>query len=145
MDNLIQAFSLMFTPGSELSQIILLTLQMAAFSTAISTAIGVLLGVCVGLYRFPGKRLVMRILNTLMGLPPVLAGLIVLFILSRSGPLGTLRLLYTLPAMVCASCAHHADRVRPFGDGHLRRGAARARDGARDGAFALPRDRLPAV
>ena len=102
MDKLVQAFTLMFTPGSELSQIILLTLQMAALSTVISTAIGVPLGVCIGLYRFPGKRLVMRILNTLMGLPPVLAGLIVFFILSRSGPLGSLRLLYTLPAMVCA-------------------------------------------
>ena len=102
MEELLQAFSLMFTPGSELSQIILLTLQMAALSTAISTVIGVPLGVIIGLYRFPGKRLVMRILNTLMGLPPVLAGLIVFFILSRSGPLGSLRLLYTLPAMVCA-------------------------------------------
>lgn len=102
MDELVQAFTLMFTPGSELSQIILLTLQMAEFSTAISTVIGVPLGVCIGLYRFPGKRLVMRILNTLMGLPPVLAGLVVFFILSRSGPLGTLRLLYTLPAMVTA-------------------------------------------
>jgi tungstate transport system permease protein len=102
MDELVQAFTLMFTPGSELSQIILLTLQMAAFSTVISTAIGVPLGVLVGLYRFPGKRLIMRILNTLMGLPPVLAGLVVFFILSRSGPLGSLRLLYTLPAMVTA-------------------------------------------
>lgn len=92
----------MFTPGSELSQIILLTLEMAAFSTIISTVIGVPLGVIVGLYRFPGKRILMRILNTLMGLPPVLAGLIVFFILSRSGPLGSLRLLYTLQAMVCA-------------------------------------------
>ena len=105
MNELIQAFTLMFTPGSELSQIILLTLQMAALSTVISTAIGVPLGVLVGLYRFPGKRLVMRILNTLMGLPPVLAGLVVFFILSRSGPLGTLRLLSSLPAMVTAQVA----------------------------------------
>ena len=81
MDELVQAFSLLFTPGSELSQIVLLTLQMSAFSTVISTVIGVPLGVCVGLYRFRGKRLIMRILNTLMGLPPVLAGLIVFFIL----------------------------------------------------------------
>jgi len=92
----------MFTPGSELSQIVLLTLQMSALSTAISVAIGVPLGVIIGLYRFPGKRLIMRILNTLMGLPPVLAGLIVFFILSRSGPLGQFRLLYTLQAMVTA-------------------------------------------
>ncbi len=102
MDELVKAFSLMLTPGSELSQIVILTLKMSVFSTVISTAIGVPLGVCVGLYRFPGKRLVMRILNTLMGLPPVLAGLIVFFILSRSGPLGSLKLLYTLTAMVVA-------------------------------------------
>lgn len=102
MEEVIQAFSLVLTPGSELSQIVLLTLRMAAFSTVISTAIGIPLGVCAGLYRFPGKRLILRILNTLMGLPPVLAGLIVFFILSRSGPLGTFRLLYTLTAMVTA-------------------------------------------
>lgn len=102
MEELIQAFSLLFTPGSELSRIVLLTLQMSAFSTCISIVIGVPLGIVIGLYRFPGKRLVMRILNTLMGLPPVLAGLVVFFILSRSGPLGSLRLLYTLQAMVVA-------------------------------------------
>ena len=102
MDNLIQALTLVFTPGSELSQIVLVTLQMSAFSTCISILIGVPLGICIGLNRFPGKRLVMRILNTLMGLPPVLAGLIVFFVLSRSGPLGSLRLLYTLQAMVVA-------------------------------------------
>ena len=102
MEELIQAFGLLFTPGSELSQIVLITLQMSALSTGISICIGIPLGIVVGLYRFPGKRIVMRILNTLMGLPPVLAGLIVFFILSRSGPLGSLRLLYTLQAMVTA-------------------------------------------
>lgn len=102
MEELLQAFSLLFTPGSELSQIVLLTLRMSVLSTVISVAIGVPLGILVGLYRFPGKRLIMRILNTLMGLPPVLAGLIVFFILSRSGPLGTLKLLYSLQAMVIA-------------------------------------------
>ena len=102
MDELAQAFAQVFTPGSELSKIIIVTLQMAACSTVISTVIGVPLGMLIGLYRFRGKRVVMRILNTLMGLPPVLAGLIVFFILSRSGPLGSLRLLYTVPAMVVA-------------------------------------------
>ena len=102
MDELAQAFAQVFTPGSELSKIILVTLQMAACSTVISTVIGVPLGTLIGLYRFRGKRILMRILNTLMGLPPVLAGLIVFFILSRSGPLGTFKLLYTVPAMVIA-------------------------------------------
>ena len=102
MDELAQAFAQVFTPGSELSQVILVTLQMAVCSTTISTLIGVPLGILIGLYRFRGKRILMRVLNTLMGLPPVLAGLIVFFILSRSGPLGSLKLLYTVPAMVVA-------------------------------------------
>ena len=102
MEELAQALSQVFTPGSELSQIIIVTLQMAACSTVISTLIGVPLGVLIGLYRFRGKRILLRILNTLMGLPPVLAGLIVFFILSRSGPFGSLKLLYTVPAMVTA-------------------------------------------
>ncbi|MGI6220307.1 MAG: ABC transporter permease [Coriobacteriales bacterium] len=93
---------MLFTPGSELSQIVLLTLKMAVFSTVISVVIGIPLGMCIGYYRFRGRRVLLRVLNTLMGLPPVLAGLIVFFILSRSGPLGSLRLLYTLSAMVTA-------------------------------------------
>ena len=102
MEELAQAFAQVFTPGSELSKIIIVTLQMAVCSTTISTLIGVPLGILIGLYRFRGKRILLRVLNTLMGLPPVLAGLIVFFILSRSGPLGTLKLLYTVPAMVVA-------------------------------------------
>ena len=102
MAELAQAFGLLFTPGSELSQIVLLTLKMAMFSTVISVVIGVPLGLCIGYYRFRGRRVLLRVLNTLMGLPPVLAGLVVFFILSRSGPLGSMRLLYTLSAMVTA-------------------------------------------
>ena len=102
MGDFLQALATVFTPGSELQQIVLVTLQMAFFSTGISMLIGVPLGVLIGFSNFRGKRLLMRILNTLMGLPPVLAGLIVFFILSRSGPLGTFRLLYTVPAMVTA-------------------------------------------
>ena len=102
MEELLYALSLAFTPGSELSNIILTTLRMSLFSTTISMAIGVPLGVLLGRGNFRGKRVVMRILNTLMGLPPVLAGLVVFFILSRSGPLGSMRLLYTVSAMVVA-------------------------------------------
>ena len=102
MNDFLQALTTVFTPGSELQQITLVTLQMAFFSTSISMLIGVPLGVLIGFSDFRGKRLLMRILNTLMGLPPVLAGLIVFFILSRSGPLGSFRLLYTVPAMVTA-------------------------------------------
>lgn len=86
----------------ELIQIIGVTLQMALFSTVISVIIGIPLGLLIGLRKFRGKGIVLRILNTLMGLPPVLAGLVVFFILSASGPLGEFRLLYTVPAMVTA-------------------------------------------
>lgn len=86
----------------ELFQIIYVTLQMALFSTAISFVLGVPLGLLIGLKNFKGKGVLLRILNTLMGLPPVLAGLVVFFILSASGPLGELRLLYTTTAMVTA-------------------------------------------
>lgn len=102
MGDVLQALGQVVTPGTELSNIMLVTLRMALFSTAISMLIGVPLGLAIGFSDFRGKRIVMRILNTLMGLPPVLAGLIVFFILSRSGPLGTMRLLYTVQAMVTA-------------------------------------------
>ena len=102
MADFIQILGMVFVPGSELAKIIGVTLQMACFSTVISTVIGVPLGILIGLSDFRGKRILMRVLNTLMGLPPVIAGLIVFFILSRSGPLGTFRLLYTVTAMVIA-------------------------------------------
>lgn len=91
---------MIFEPQSELRQIIGVTLNMAFLSTAISSCIGLPLGVLIGSKSFCGKRVLMRILNTLMGLPPVVAGLLVFFLLSRSGPLGSLKLLYTLPAMI---------------------------------------------
>ena len=88
--------------GSELWEILGVTMLMAVFSTGISAVIGLPLGVLIGSRDFRGKGAVMRILNTLMGLPPVVAGLLVFFLLSRSGPLGSMKLLYSVPAMVIA-------------------------------------------
>lgn len=102
MSDFLQALSMLFTPDSELRQIIGVTLCMAFFSTAISSCLGLPLGVLIGSRNFRGKRITIRILNTLMGLPPVVAGLLVFFLLSHSGPLGQYRLLYTVPAMVIA-------------------------------------------
>jgi len=102
MQTFIQALALLFEPNSELRQIIGVTLYMAFFSTAISSCLGIPLGVLIGSRGFRGKKVVMRILNTLMGLPPVVAGLLVFLLLSRSGPLGEYRLLYTVQAMVTA-------------------------------------------
>jgi tungstate transport system permease protein len=75
---------------------------MSFLSTTISSLLGIPLGVLIGSSEFHGKHLIKQITNTLMGLPPVVAGLIVYLILSRSGPLGKFKLLYTVTAMVIA-------------------------------------------
>jgi tungstate transport system permease protein len=72
------------------------------FSTLISSALGIPLGVLLGGREFRARPWLMRLTNTLMGLPPVVAGLVVYLILSRSGPLGSLKLLFSVPAMVIA-------------------------------------------
>jgi tungstate transport system permease protein len=68
----------------------------------VATLIGVPLGALIGLSRFPGKRIVTAVLYTGMGLPPVVVGLVVYLMLSRSGPLGSLGWLFTPSAMVAA-------------------------------------------
>ena len=82
--------------------IIEVTLRMSFFSTIISTMLGVTFGLLLEKNQFPGKRIVVRICRTLMGMPPVVAGLIVYLILMRQGPLGFLGLLFTVRAMVIA-------------------------------------------
>lgn len=93
---------LLFGSDSELRQIIAVTLRMSLFSTLFSSLIGIPAGVLLGANDFRGKAFFSRLVNTLLGLPPVVAGLIVFLLLSRSGPLGSFRLLYTVEAMVVA-------------------------------------------
>lgn len=102
MEYLLQALNLLFGSDPELRQIIGVTLQMSVLSTSISALLGLPLGIWIGSNEFRGKQWVQRINNTLMGLPPVVAGLAVMLILSRSGPLGQWKLLYTVTAMVIA-------------------------------------------
>lgn len=102
MEILRETIALLFGENGELRQIIGVTLRMSFTSTIIAVCLGIPLGAFLGLSSFRGKRLVMRILHTLMGLPPVVAGLIVYMLVSRSGPLGDLKLLYTITAMVFA-------------------------------------------
>jgi tungstate transport system permease protein len=78
------------------------TLKMSIFSTVISTVIGTIFGLLLEKNNFPGKRIVVRICRTLMGTPPVVAGLIVYLLLMRQGPLGFLGILFTVQAMVIA-------------------------------------------
>jgi len=93
---------LLFGSDPELRQIIAVTLRMSLYSTLFSSLIGIPAGVLLGANDFKGKAFFSRLVNTLLGLPPVVAGLIVFLLLSRSGPLGSFRLLYTVEAMVVA-------------------------------------------
>jgi tungstate transport system permease protein len=90
-----------------LNEIILLSLEVSGIALVISTLIGIPLGIFLGLNRFTGRRLLIALLYTGMGFPPVVIGLFVYLVLSRSGPLGSLNLplipaLFTPGAMVIA-------------------------------------------
>jgi len=96
------AAEMLFGSNNELRQIILVTLKMSAASTLISGTMGIFAGIALGVCNNKAKKHIMSIVQTLMGLPPVVAGLIVFLLLSNSGPLGSLRLLFSIPAMVIA-------------------------------------------
>jgi tungstate transport system permease protein len=86
----------------ELAGIILLSLFVSGVAILVSMALGVPAGIFLGLHRFPGRSFLVTLVNTGMGLPPVVVGLGVFLLLARSGPLGGLDLLYTPWAMVIA-------------------------------------------
>lgn len=82
--------------------IVLLSLKVSVFAVLISAVIGMPVGAALAVARFPGRRALIILMNALMGLPPVVVGLLVYLMLSRSGPLGVLELLYTPTAMIIA-------------------------------------------
>ena len=88
----------------ELLQIIGVTLRMSFFSTTISCLMGMPLGVLMTSTDFKGKKTVGKIINTLMGLPPVVAGLIVYMLFTKYGIFGSLGMLFTVEVMVVAQC-----------------------------------------
>ena len=102
LEGIIKAFSLIFTLDAEVLGITLLSLQISGTATLISLLIGVSVGTAVALTRFPGRQLVVSLINTGMGLPPVVVGLFVTIFLWRNGPLGFLEILYTPMAIVLA-------------------------------------------
>lgn len=101
-DGIATAWQLLISLDQEVLSITLLSLKVSALATFISMLIGVLGGTALALSRFPGKRLLVSVVNTGMGLPPVVAGLLVTIMLWRSGPFGRLEILYTPTAMVIA-------------------------------------------
>jgi tungstate transport system permease protein len=83
-------------------EIVALSLEVSLAAVLLATALGLPLGAAVAVGRFPGRRAVVVLLNAMMGLPPVVVGLVVYLLLSRAGPLGELGLLFTPAAMVIA-------------------------------------------
>jgi tungstate transport system permease protein len=91
-----------FALDFELWNIVFLSLEVSLSAVVIASLLGLPLGAMIAVGRFPGRQAVIVVLNALMGLPPVVVGLLVYLLLSRAGPLGPLGLLFTPTAMVIA-------------------------------------------
>lgn len=96
------AFALIVGLDPTFLGIVGLSLQVTLTAVLVAAVIGLPLGALLGIARFPGRHVVIVLVNTLTGLPPVVAGLLVFLVLSRSGPLGMLGMLFTPTAMVIA-------------------------------------------
>ncbi len=103
-EGVVQAVGLITGGDPEVLGVTLLSLAVSGSATALSLLIGVPLGVALALASFPGRRVVVSLVNTGMGLPPVVVGLFVTIFLWRNGPFGFLHILYTPAAMVIAQC-----------------------------------------
>jgi tungstate transport system permease protein len=101
-EGILKAFHLLITFDPEVMGITLLSLQVSGTATFISLLIGISTGTGIALAEFPGRRFVVSLINTGMGLPPVVVGLFVTIFLWRNGPLGFLGILYTPTAMILA-------------------------------------------
>ena len=106
MDNLSQALNaatrLIITFDRDLAEIVFLSLRISLTAVGLAALVGLPIGAALAVLRFPGRRTLVVVLNALMGLPPVVVGLIVLLVLSRAGPLGVLGLLFSPTAMIIA-------------------------------------------
>ena len=102
LDAFVLAFDLVFSGNKDLIEIVMLSLRVSLTAVAFAIIIGLPLGAALATFRFYGRSLVVVLLNALMGLPPVVVGLIVYLQLSRAGPMGSFGLLYTPTAMIIA-------------------------------------------
>src|SRR6201986_3494961 len=100
-----KAASLIGNFDAELRGIVFLSLGVSLTASVYAFAIGAPLGTALAIYRFRGRGAAIVIVNALLGLPPVVVGLVVYLLLSRSGPLGSFGILFTPTAMVIAQCA----------------------------------------
>src|SRR5512136_1288939 len=102
LEGIKKAFWLLITFDPEVMGITFLSFKVSGIATLISLFIGISTGTVVALTRFPGRRIVVSLINTGMGLPPVVVGLFVTIFLWRNGPLGFFGMLYTPTAMILA-------------------------------------------
>jgi len=100
-----EVVSLLSGPDPDLLEIVILSLRVSLTATFFACLVGLPLGAVLGICNFRGKSVIAILINTLMGMPPVVLGLIVYLLLSRSGPMGFLQLLYTPAAMIIAQFA----------------------------------------
>jgi tungstate transport system permease protein len=133
------AFALIVGWDAELREIVALSLGVSLLGSACAFVIGAPLGTALAVYRFKGRRALIVIANALLGLPPVVVGLVIYLLLSRSGPLGSFGILFTPTAMVIAQCAlgmpivialvHRStvEHWQTYGDSLLIDGASRLR------------------
>ena len=101
-ESLYQAFSLIISADATLAEVFWLSIKVSLTALLFACALGLPLGACLAVKRFSGRDILIGVINTLMGMPPVVVGLIVYLHLSRSGPLGWMDLLYTPTAMIIA-------------------------------------------
>ena len=97
-----EAFRLLLTGNAELYRIIFRSLAISGAASLLAMMVGIPLGYALARGRFPGRTVLLSAVNTGMGLPPVVVGLIVWLLLTRSGPFGSLDLIYTKEAMILA-------------------------------------------
>ena len=102
IEGFFKAIQLILSLDPEVLNITLLSLRVSGTAVILASIVGLPTGTLLGLYNFKGKQIVTNLVNTMMGLPPVVVGLFVFLLLSRSGPLGPLGLLYTPLAMIIA-------------------------------------------
>ena len=114
LNSITKALELIISFDPELKGIVLLSLKVSGLAIIIATAIGLIITLILDLGDFWGKNMVVILINTLMGLPPVVAGLVLYLIFSRSGPFGFLNLLYTPAAMVIAQVILAAPIITGF-------------------------------
>src|SRR6516225_447148 len=138
-DALYRAVLLIGQFDAELREIVLLSLGVSLTASCCAFALGAPLGTALALYRFPTKGALIVTANVLLGLPPVVVGLVVYLLLSRAGPLGSFGILFTPAAMIVAQCGlgtpivvalvHRTtvEHWRAYGDAFLVDGASRLR------------------